>query len=315
MSAAPRFAWPDYLAAGAVVLIWGLNFVAMKFALQALSPFQLGAARYVVAALPLVFLIRRPSVQARWVLLYGLCQGVGQFGLLFVALKVGMSAALASVLMQTQVFYTVIFSAVFLHEKPGRNLQLGLWLAAVALLCFGTDVIVTAGQGVTALGLMLNLGAAGMWAVSNIVARKAQQSVAYPAGYDPLAFVVWSSLVPILPFVALSAWMDPPFIWASLSQVDWRSWTSVLYLGWFATILSYALWTGLLKRHPANRVVPLSLGVPVVGLLAGLLALQESVTAWQWAGTGLTISALAFVFRRERVVATPRINPLVKEAP
>lgn len=301
MSAAPRFALPDYLAAGTVVLIWGLNFVAMKFALLALSPLQLGAARYVVAALPLVLFIRRPAVQARWVLLYGLCQGVGQFGLLFVALKVGMSAALASVLMQTQVFYTVVFSAFFLHERPGRNLQWGLGLAALALLCFGYDVLVSAGQSVTALGLLLNLGAAGMWAVSNIVARKAQQSVADPAGYDPLAFVVWSSLVPILPFLALSAWLDAPFIWASLAQVSWHSWASVLYLGWLATILSYALWTGLLKRYPANRVAPLSLGVPVVGLLAGVLGLQESVTGWQWLGTGLTISALAFVFRKERM--------------
>jgi O-acetylserine/cysteine efflux transporter len=108
MSQPPALQGRDYLAALAVVVIWGLNFVAMKFALRDFTPFQLGAARYVFAALPLVLLVKPPRLHWKWVVLYGLCQGVGQFGFLFSALKVGMTAALASVLMQTQVFFTAI---------------------------------------------------------------------------------------------------------------------------------------------------------------------------------------------------------------
>jgi drug/metabolite transporter (DMT)-like permease len=155
----------DYAAALAVVVIWGLNFVAMKFALRDFTPFQLGAARYVFAVLPLVLLVKAPRLHWKWVLLYGLCQGVGQFGFLFSALKVGMTAALASVLMQTQVFFTAIFGFVLLHERPSRPLQLGLLLAALGLACFAMNYIAPVGGGAgaspatTFWGLVLNVPA------------------------------------------------------------------------------------------------------------------------------------------------------------
>ena len=121
----------DLMAALVVVVVWGVNFVVMKFALRDFSPFQLGAARYVFAVLPLILLIKPPRIARMWVLLYGLFQGVGQFGILFFALKVGMTAALASVLLQTQVFFTALFGFVLLHERASRPLQAGMVLAAL----------------------------------------------------------------------------------------------------------------------------------------------------------------------------------------
>ena len=296
----------DLLAALAVVVLWGLNFVAMRWGLEYFTPFQLGAARYVFAALPLVFLVRMPRLHWRWVLAFGLFQGVGQFGFLFFALQLGMTTALASVLMQTQVFFTALFGFGVLSERPGRALVLGLLLAGLGLLCFGMSASgAQLGGTTTALGLLLTLCAAASWAASNIVSRLAQRAA---PGYDPLAFVVWSSLVPVLPFVLLSAATDPdasrwlqPAAWTALPPVAWMS---LAYLGWAATVLGYSLWTGLLKRHPANRVAPFSLGVPVVGMAAGLLVLGESVSAWQWAGVACVVLALACVMLGPRWLAS-----------
>ncbi|MDR3454990.1 MAG: EamA family transporter [Rhodoferax sp.] len=294
-----RFSPRDLLAALTVVVIWGLNFVAMKFALHDFTPFQLGAARFAAAALPLVFFIRPPRVHWKWVVLFGLLQGFGQFGFLFMALKVGMTAALASVLMQTQVFFTAVFSFVLLRERATRALQAGLLLAALGLACFAMNYIaphLDTARATTAFGFALNLCAAAMWAGSNIVARKAQQAT---PRFDALAFVVWSSLVPILPFIAFTLVFDDGAArWAQLAS--WRAvplstWLSIAYLGWAATTLGYGLWTGLLKRHPANRVAPFGLAVPVVGLAAGMLVLGESVTTWQWAGIALVVAALVCV--------------------
>lgn len=287
----------DYVAALAVVVLWGLNFVAMKFALRDFTPFQLGAARYVFAVLPLIFLVRRPNLPWQWLLVYGLCQGVGQFGFLFSALQVGMTASLASVLMQTQVFFTAILSYLLLREKPSRPLAWGLALAACALLCFGMSVV---GGGavaaVTGLGLALNLCAAAMWAASNLVARRAQGSAPGTApGFDPLGFVVWSSLVPVLPFCLMSYAFDAPSRSLAWLQAPWTSWVAVAYLGWLATVLAYALWTGLLTRHAANRVAPFSLGVPVVGLTTGMLVLGEAISTWQWGGIAFVMAALVCV--------------------
>ena len=237
----------------------------MKYALHDFTPFQLGAARYVLAVLPLVFFIRAPALHWKWVVLYGLLQGVGQFGLLFTALKVGMTAGLASVLMQTQVFFSALFGAALLHEKMSRALIGGLLLAAAGLVCFGMNFVSVGNASITVLGFMLNLCAAAMWAASNIVARKAQQSSPH---YEPLQFLVWSSLVPVVPFLLMSFLFDPSpasaeLAWSSSAKwasVAWTSWLAVAYLGWVATIWGYAMWTGLLKRHPTNRVAPVQPG-------------------------------------------------------
>jgi len=223
---------------------------------------------------------------------------VGQFGFLFVALQLGMTAALASVLLQTQVFFTALFGFVVLHERPGRPLLLGLALAGLGLLCFAMNYLSpgAAAGGTTLAGLLLMLCAAASWAASNIVSRLAQQA---SPGYSPLSFVVWSSLVPVLPFTLLSLWWDPdagrwldPGAWAAVPLV---AWLSVAYLGWAATVLGYGMWTSLLKRYPANRVAPFSLGVPVVGMAAGMGVLGEVVTAWQWAGVACVVLALVCV--------------------
>ena len=138
---ASRLSGRDLMAALAVVLIWGVNFVAMKFGLRDFTPFQLGAARYIFVVLPLVLFIRPPAVPWKWVVLYGLFQGVGQFGILFIALKVGMTAALASVLLQTQIFFTALFGFVLLQERASRPLQVGMVLAALGLACFGYNYV------------------------------------------------------------------------------------------------------------------------------------------------------------------------------
>ena len=285
----------DLAAALVVVVVWGVNFVVMKFALRDFSPFQLGAARYVFAVLPLALLVKPPRIHWKWLLLYGSFQGVGQFGILFMALHVGMTAALASVLLQTQVFFTALFGFVLLHERASRPLQAGMLLAALGLGCFALNYLhpgLSSGSVTTLLGFVLTLCAAAMWAMSNIVARSVQQRY---TDYSPLAFVVWSSSVAILPFVALSLVFDDPALRWHWLQARPSSWLAVAYLGWGATIVGYSLWTGLLKRHPANRVAPFSLGVPVVGLATGMLVLGEVITPWQWAGVTLVVAALGCV--------------------
>jgi O-acetylserine/cysteine efflux transporter len=305
---ATHFTSRDYLSALAVVIIWGLNFIFMKFALHDFTPFQMGAARYVFAVFPLILFIKRPNLDVKWLLYYGLFQGVGQFGFLFVGLKLGMTAALASVLMQTQVFFTAIFGFVLLYERPSRSLQIGLLLAASGLACFAMNYIApqaTNTPATTLLGLIFCVLGASMWAASNIVVRKAQQSLTQYAAkntsFDAVAFLVWSSVVPVVPFIALTMIFDAESTRWRWLAAPWSSWVSVAFLGWVATIAAYAMWTQLLKRHPANRVAPFSLGVPVVGISAGMVVLGEQITTWQWDGILLVVMALLTVMFGSRI--------------
>ncbi|MEQ1537271.1 MAG: EamA family transporter, partial [Burkholderiaceae bacterium] len=264
---------------------------------------------YVFAVFPLILFIKRPNLDVKWLLYYGLFQGVGQFGFLFVGLKLGMTAALASVLMQTQVFFTAIFGFVLLHERPSRSLQIGLLLAASGLACFAMNYIAPQANtsslnapATTLFGLVFCVLGASMWAASNIVVRKTQQSLSKDASFDAVAFLVWSSIVPILPFIALTLLFDAEATRWRWLDASWSSWASIAFLGWVATIIAYALWTGLLKRHPANRVAPFSLGVPVVGITAGMVVLGEQITTWQWGGIALVVAALLMVMFGPRVL-------------
>ena len=75
-----------FLLALAVVAVWGTNFVVIRIGLDALPPLLFAALRFAVVVVPLIFVVRRPAVSWRDLALYGLFIGVGQFGLLFIAI-------------------------------------------------------------------------------------------------------------------------------------------------------------------------------------------------------------------------------------
>ncbi|MDB5958088.1 EamA family transporter [Ramlibacter sp.] len=290
----------DLVAIVVVVVIWGLNFVVMKVGLAYFTPFQLGAARFAFAFLPLALRIPMPRVRRRWLLAFGLAQGVGQFGFLFVALHLGMTAALASVLLQTQVFFTAGLGVLLLGERIGGPLRVGFGFAAAGLACFATNTAATgSGGGASGPALALTLASAAMWATSNIVVRKAQRE---SGGFHAVGFVVWSSAVAIVPFLLMSWWLDPTDAQGNWARAPWQGWLAVAVLGWLATSLGYGLWTGLLKRYPASRVAPFSLGVPLIGLAAGIALLGEVVTPLQWAGALLVFCALGCVLFGDRLL-------------
>ncbi|RTL48866.1 MAG: EamA family transporter [Rhodocyclaceae bacterium] len=284
----------DLMAIAAIVLIWGTNFVAIKIGLRSFTPFQLGALRYCFGMLPLVFIVPAPKLSWKWILVYGLFQGVGQFGLLFISFHAGMTAALASVLMQTQMFFTAFFSLIFLSERPSRTLMIGMLIAALGLGCFIINYMSPdAGLGTTTIAsFLLCLGAASMWALSNIIVRLAQRKT---PEFDVLGFLAWCSVVPILPFLVMSFFFESPVDRTRWIATGWEGWLSAAYLGWVATIFANSMWTNLLKRHGANQVAPFSLGIPVVGLASGIIFLGEHVSPWQWAGIVLTLLALTHV--------------------
>jgi O-acetylserine/cysteine efflux transporter len=288
----------DLAAAAIVVLIWGLNFLFIVEGLEQFTPMQLGAARFALTAFPLMFLIARPAIPVRELVLYALFQGVGQFVLLFLALRVGMSGALASVIAQVQPFFTAIFATLWLGERWSRSLRLGFVVAAIGLGCFIVQAArPDAQKEVTLLGILLTLGAAASWAASNIVVRRLAAS---GARYDALSLVVWGAVVTVPFFVIGTLLVDAPASHSNWLNASASGWVAVGYQAWGASLIGYGLWTVLLKRHPASRVGPFSMAVPVIGVVAGMVWLGDIVTPLQWVGTALILAALAIVFSGAR---------------
>lgn len=295
----------DTLTALVVVVLWGINFVPMKFGLEVLDAFELGAGRYFFATLPLVFFVRFPTVRMGLVVASALFQGIGQFSLLFLSLDVGMTASLASVLLQTQVFFTALWSFLVFKHKPSGVLWLSMAAAAVGLSFFAASALqADAVKALTLTGLLLILGAASMWGAANLVSQQAQSE---SPDYNALGFIVWTSLIACCVYIVLVAvFSEQSGRWLHLStwqSLTTKTWLSVMYLGWGSSLVGYVLWTTLLKRHPANKVAPFSLGVPVIGLATGLIWLSEPINLWQWIGSGFVGLSLFLVVFGPRWVA------------
>jgi O-acetylserine/cysteine efflux transporter len=272
----------DLALAFVVVVVWGMNFVVIKVGLNGIPPMLLGGLRFLLAAVPAVFFVKRPAIPLRWLIAYGATISLGQFAFLFTAMAVGMPAGLASVVLQAQAFFTVALSALFLRERFRARNAVGLGVAACGLALIGAQ----GGAGMTLMGFALTLCAALMWGLGNIATKKAGNA-------DMLGLVVWGSLVPPLPFFALSWWLEgPERIHAALASVGGSSIFAVIYLSFIATLVGYGLWAFLMSRHPAAQVAPFSLLIPVIGLAAAAALLGEVPSPAQIVGAGLVMIGL-----------------------
>jgi len=272
----------DLILALFVVTVWGVNFVAIRWGVDEVAPLLMTALRYLLAALPAVFFIRRPAVSWTILIGYGFAIGVAQFGLLFVSIKLGMPAGLSSLVMQLQAFFTIGLAVLFLGERPSPVQWLG---AAVAFAGIGAIALERL-DGAALIPLLMTIAAAFFWGVGNIVTKRAGQ-------IDMLGFVVWSALVPPIPLLALSLLFEGPgAIPAAMQNLTLIGASSLLFISYGATLFGYGTWSMLLSRYPAGLVAPFSLLVPIAGIGSAALLLGEAISGIEIAGSVLVFAGL-----------------------
>ena len=275
--------WRHFLLALAVVAVWGTNFVVIKVALGHLPPLLFAALRFTLALLPAMLFLPRPTVSWRNLAAYGVLIGVGQFGLLYVAMQGHISPGLASLVIQTQVFFTIGLSM----RLAGERLRGFQWFALL-LASAGIGVILLHTDGTTTvLGLALVLVAALSWAGGNIAAKQAVPD-------NILAYVVWSSAFAVPPLLALSFAFEGWDAMASgVRHADAATWAAVAWQAWGNTLFGYAAWGWLLARHPAATITPMALLVPLFGMGASAVWLAEPLPAWKLGAAALVMAGLA----------------------
>lgn len=273
----------ERLLAILVAVLWGLNFLAIHLSLEQFPPFFLVALRFALLAVPTVLLIPRPDVPLRWLLGYGLGFGTLQFLFLYWAMATGMPTGLASLVLQSSAPMTVLLGATLLRERLDRGQVIGILLAVAGLTAIGWQQLGTAALGPFLLTL---LGALG-WALGNLSNKLARPS-------KPMHLTLWMSVVPVLPMLAVSLWVEgPAAIGASFVGLGTETGLLALaglgYTMLFGTVVGSGIWTWLLTRHPSSRIAPFSMLVPVVGLLTAWAMLGETLTAGELAGAGVVV--------------------------
>jgi len=283
------------LLALTVVIVWGLSFSAIKFGVDEMPPLFLTAFRFALAALPAVFFVPRPSAW-RYLAGFGFILGVVKFSVMFLAIKAGLPTGLSSILIQTQVFFTIAFAALMFRERPTR-----LQLTGTALALAGV-VIITASRatGAPMATLFLTLFAAVCWGLANLIAKAAGKA-------DMLAFIIWSSLIPPIPLLALSLVFEgPAAIRSGVTEASWLAWGALLYMAYGATLFGFSAWNHLLSRYSTAAVAPFGLLVPIVGMVVGAFVLGEAMPPVIIGGAALILTGLAVTLFGAQAIAALR---------
>ena len=271
------------LLALAIVAVWGTNFVVIKLSLGSFPPFLFATLRYTFAFLPLVFFVPRPKVSWVNLCVYGLAVGVGQFGILYFAVDGRISPGLASLVIQTQVFFTIGFAMFFAKERLRiyQTVAVLVAMTGLGIIALHTDA------NTTFLGLALVVFTGFSWGVANTVSRRA-------GSINMLSYVVWASAFAIPPLFAISYVFEGGWnsINSSITSAPMGAWAGVLWQSWGNTIFGYSAWAWLLSKHPAAVVAPAPLLVPIFGMGAAAYFLAEPLPPWKILAAGLVITGL-----------------------
>jgi O-acetylserine/cysteine efflux transporter len=263
--------------------MWGLNFTVIRFGLDEFSPFAFATWRFVLCALPVLFVARPSNIS--WATLAGIGSFMfgGQFVFLFFAMQAGLPPGLTSVLVQLQGPLTVVLAALFLREHATRAQWLGLAAAAVGVLLISRSVEGTA--SVLAVGLALL--SALTWATGNLFFRSAR-------GASMFAVTVWASVLPPIPLALASLVLEGPgALLAPILAPTWRGWFVLFYTVVPVMWLGYLIWGTLLRTYPAAKVGPISLLVPCVALLFASFLVDEPIGGFRLLGVVIVLGGVA----------------------
>lgn len=292
------------LLAVVVAVLWGFNFIAIHFALEQFPPLFLVALRFVILAIPALLFVPWPGVKVRYLIGYGLGFGTLQFFGLFLGMAAGFPAGLASLVLQASAPFTVLMGALLLGEKITGRRAVGVGVAVIGLGVVGLSR--GSADGWVPF-LLVVLGAFG-WALGNLASRKAQTD-------KPLSLVMWMSVVPPLPMLAVALMVEGPqqigdSLVSSWSLQALPAWTSVAYIVVLGTVVGSGIWVWLMRRHPAGAVAPFSMLVPIFGVLSAWLVLNQVPTLVELAGGALVITGVLWSnSRRGRLLRRHRRLP------
>ncbi|MDF7797786.1 EamA family transporter [Pseudomonas syringae] len=271
---------PLHIALAVLVMaIWGINFSVIKLGLTNVDPLILAGLRFSLCALPAIFFVRRPNVPWRYLIGYGLVFGIGLWGIVNLGIKAGLSAGIASLVLQFSAFFSILLGSWVFREALNRFQILGMLIALSGLL----SVILISDGSVSLLGMLLVLVGALSMSVANIINKKANTR-------DVFAFLVWSSAFSPIPLFALDYAINGSVGYIMFANhIGTTAVLSILFQVYPNTLFAYWIWNSLLKTYPISTVAPLSLLVPIFGMLGSVVIFNEHMS------TGKVLAVLLIV--------------------
>lgn len=279
----------DFFYAALATFFWGSGFVAITIGFDYFPPIFFVALRFLILV-PLVFIIPRNGIQWRWIFSVGFLLGVCVYGLWYVGMYSGMPTGTASLLLQTQSVFTILFAIVILKDIPTKYQKWGTVLAFAGMLIIGAKMI----SGGTLLSFFIILAAAMFWGVLNIIMKKS-------GNVEQYRLMVWASLIPPLPLIGLS------FIFeegqrAALMDMTLLGVLILLYTGVLGTVVAFAIWGKLIQKYSPTVISPFSLLVPIYATFLSAVILGEEFDLLKIVGSVTVFTGLGLIVSGERIV-------------
>lgn len=268
------------------VLFWSMSWIVMKSLSRLIGPFDLVAARYVVAytvLLAFLLITRQPRRFPPFWLTMGIAlfqttalQCFAQF-----ALITG-GAGQVVMLSYTMPFWAVLFAWMLLGERPTRH-----HAAAFALAALGLLAVLAPWNGMgTLLSSLLALAGGVCWGLGMVLAKMLFQR----HKVNVLNVTTWQMLLGALFTLPLAVfWPQMPVHWGG------ELYLGLLYMGVVASALGWALWMFVVRRVSATVAGMSSLGVPVLAVILAWLLLGERPGSSELIGIVLIMAGLVAV--------------------
>lgn len=265
-----------------ITSIWGFNFIAMKFTLLYAPPLLLCSIRFILTSIPAIFFIKKPGINFFWLLLYGFFMFTLHFTFIFMGIHQGVSPGLASLIVQSQLFFSIFLAVLFLKEKLMPWHILGGLVAFTGMYA----VWIHLDEQSNLTGFIFLILAALACGFGNLIAKKIGRVSA-------LSLVVWSAFFAFPPLLIMSFLIEGvpslPVMLATLTPVTI---SALFYTAFVSTGIGYWGWNFLLARYPVASVSPFLLMVPVFGLLSSVIIFKEPLNQWKLFAAGLILSGL-----------------------
>lgn len=270
-----------------IAMVWGCNFVAAKAAVGHFPTFMLLSMRVIAVTLLLFPFLRKPTLSIKKAFYVSLTLAVFHFGLSYAALERGLDVTVAAVVDQMRVPFAVILGYFLFRETMDRKGSFGLMVALV-----GTFIIAGSPNVINnVLAFWMLIGSAAAWAFYNIQVKNLGR-------VNVFSLIAWVSLLSIPQLLLLSFLFENNQIQLLLSAPP-QAVISVLYIVIGATIFAHGCWYFLLRTYAINQVVPYTLLVPVFGMMAGVMFLDEILTWELGLGSILIIFGVTIVIWRK----------------
>jgi drug/metabolite transporter (DMT)-like permease len=280
---------------GAVTVLWGVNWPAMKVGVSQIEPWLYRVLCVFGAGVTLLLLARLRGERvlfprARLWPMLGVALGSVTGWHMFTAYGLlHMGSGRASIVAFTMPVWASLLGVLVLNERftARRVAGLALGMGGLAIL-LGDDVL---RFGERPLGLVLMLAAAITWAAGTIGTK------AYDWGVGVLTLSGWQLLIGGVPILAVWAAQGAAL---DFSRVDATGLFSLLYTIFVALVFCYTAYLQLVRLLPASVAAISTLAIPVVGLVSSAIWLGEPVGLAEIAALLLVLAAMALVLLPSR---------------